>query len=202
MSGPIVLDLRYATAHYPGVGSYAAGLARALLTARPHWPWRVLVPRSSERFDLSFVPASAREAGNAPAAGPAQVALGAGNGDVLKHIAARIHQRNDDTGEGIAENERATHRQERDRIDAHSSGPQVPHNRDRKGDNDRYGRKRPRDIGKAGTIHDARRNARRQSKDSDRKEHAPQDALDDHRFASLLVRCMCHNSGRLRVAKA
>ena len=77
MSGAVVLDLRYATGHYPGVGSYAVGLARALLAARPAWPWRVLVPRSQERFDLSFVPAAAREAGDDPAAGPAQGALGA-----------------------------------------------------------------------------------------------------------------------------
>jgi len=77
VSGPVVLDLRYATAHYPGVGSYAVGLARALLAARPQWPWRVLVPRSQERFDLSFVPAAAREAGDAPGPGPAQGTLGA-----------------------------------------------------------------------------------------------------------------------------
>jgi alpha-1,3-rhamnosyl/mannosyltransferase len=75
--GHVVFDLRYAEEHYPGVGRYAVGLAAALLEARPHWPWRVLMPRRSERFDLGFVPLEARIAGAPPAPGPDQFRLGA-----------------------------------------------------------------------------------------------------------------------------
>jgi alpha-1,3-rhamnosyl/mannosyltransferase len=62
MTRPLVFDLRYATTHYPGVGSYAVGLAEALLAARPGWPWRVLMPAADGRFDLGFVPSVARVA--------------------------------------------------------------------------------------------------------------------------------------------
>ena len=67
MTRPVVFDLRYATERYPGVGSYAVGLAEALLAARPRWPWRMLMPAeaaahsaASPRFDLSFIPLGAR----------------------------------------------------------------------------------------------------------------------------------------------
>lgn len=78
MSAPLVLDLRYATAHYPGVGSYAVGLAEALLAARREWPWRVLMPPAGGRFDLAFVPAAARDDRTASTPGPVrdQFALG------------------------------------------------------------------------------------------------------------------------------
>lgn len=68
MTPPLVFDLRYATAHYPGVGSYAVGLAEALLAARPAWPWRVLMPAADSRFDLSFVPSAARIVSTPPPA--------------------------------------------------------------------------------------------------------------------------------------
>ena len=74
---PLVLDLRYATSHYPGIGAYAVALARALLAAYPAWPWRVLVPRENDRFDLGFVPAAIRVVGQDPGPGPAQARLGA-----------------------------------------------------------------------------------------------------------------------------
>jgi len=77
MTGPLALDLRYATARYPGVGSVAVGVAWALLAARPEWPWRVLMPAASDRFDLSFVPAAARVVAGAPGLGAAQWSLGA-----------------------------------------------------------------------------------------------------------------------------
>jgi alpha-1,3-rhamnosyl/mannosyltransferase len=73
----VVFDLSYAEDHYPGVGRYAVGLAQALLAARPQWPWRVLMPRRSARFDLSFVPPAARVPAAAPAPGPGQFLLGA-----------------------------------------------------------------------------------------------------------------------------
>ena len=75
-SAPLVFDLRYATAHYPGVGSYAVGLARALLERFPEWPWRFLTPRDAARFDLSFVPAALREPAGNPSPGASQLALG------------------------------------------------------------------------------------------------------------------------------
>lgn len=56
---PLVFDLRYACARYPGIGSYAAGLAEALIAVRPDWPWKFLMPPEA-RFDLSFVPAQLR----------------------------------------------------------------------------------------------------------------------------------------------
>jgi glycosyltransferase involved in cell wall biosynthesis len=59
MNDLLIFDLRYACARYPGIGSYAAGLAEALIAARPHWPWKFLIPKEA-RFDLSFVPALMR----------------------------------------------------------------------------------------------------------------------------------------------
>lgn len=73
---PLVFDLRYATAHYPGVGSYAVALARALLEARPRWPWSFLAPSDRSRFDLSFLPAAQLVTWRDPAPGLAQRALG------------------------------------------------------------------------------------------------------------------------------
>jgi glycosyltransferase involved in cell wall biosynthesis len=75
--GCVVFDLSYAEDHYPGVGRYAAGLAEALLASRPQWPWRVLMPGRSARFDLSFVPPAARVPAAPPAPGPGQFLLGA-----------------------------------------------------------------------------------------------------------------------------
>ena len=62
MNRPLVFDLSYATSHYTGVGSYAVGLAAALLEAMPRWPWRMLMPDADDRFDLSFVPPAMRSA--------------------------------------------------------------------------------------------------------------------------------------------
>lgn len=73
---PLVFDLRHATVHYPGVGSYAAGLAQALIAERPDWPWRVLMPVGDGRFDLSFVPEAMRV--TARGAGGVVAARGAG----------------------------------------------------------------------------------------------------------------------------
>ena len=75
--GCVVFDLSYAEDHYPGVGRYAAGLAEALLVSRPHWPWRVLMPQRSARFDLAFVPPAARVPAAPPAPGAGQFLLGA-----------------------------------------------------------------------------------------------------------------------------
>jgi hypothetical protein len=52
----------------------------------------------------------------------AQIMPGAGNSDVLEHVAAGIHQRDDGAGQGLAERERGAHRHERDRIDAEPPG--------------------------------------------------------------------------------
>jgi glycosyltransferase involved in cell wall biosynthesis len=73
---PLVFDLRYATPRYPGVGSYAVGMARALLEARPGWPWRFLLPRDASRFDLSFLPPGSARVWREPGFGLAQRALG------------------------------------------------------------------------------------------------------------------------------
>ena len=55
----------------------------------------------------------------------AQIALGAGNRDVLEHVAAGIHQRHDGAGQRLAERDRRTHRHQRDRIDTEPPGQQV-----------------------------------------------------------------------------
>jgi hypothetical protein len=73
----------------------------------------------------------------------AQIMLGAGNGDVLEHVAAGIHQRHDGAGQGLAECERRAHRHERDRIDAEPPDQEVPHDRDRETCHHRSGRQRP-----------------------------------------------------------
>ena len=51
--------------------------------------------------------------------------LGAGNGDILEHIAARIHQRDDGARERLAKRQRGAHRHQRDRIDSEPAGEQV-----------------------------------------------------------------------------
>jgi glycosyltransferase involved in cell wall biosynthesis len=61
MSEALIFDLRYANARFPGIGSYAAGLAEAMILLRPKWPWKFLMPAEA-RFDLSFVPAGMRVA--------------------------------------------------------------------------------------------------------------------------------------------
>lgn len=76
MSRTLVFDLRYATAHYPGVGSYAVGLARALHAQRPRWPWRFLVPIRERRFDLSFLPEQSLVRAPEPTPGPGQLVIG------------------------------------------------------------------------------------------------------------------------------
>ena len=48
----------------------------------------------------------------------AEIMLGAGDRDILEHIAAGIHQRDHRAGERLAERERRAHRHQRDRIDA------------------------------------------------------------------------------------
>ena len=60
-----------------------------------------------------------------------QITLGAGDREILEHIAAGIHERDDDAGQRLAERERRTHRHERDRIDAEPPGEQIAHNRNR-----------------------------------------------------------------------
>ena len=48
----------------------------------------------------------------------AQIVLGTGNGDILEHVAAGIHQRHHGAGERLTERQRRAHRHQRDRIDA------------------------------------------------------------------------------------
>ena len=83
----VVFDLRYASAHYPGVGTYAAGLARALFAARPDADWRFLVPARDARFDLGFVPAAAR----VPAPPPAPPGEGFRLGARLRRLGAALY---------------------------------------------------------------------------------------------------------------
>ena len=89
MSSPLVFDLRFATSHYPGVGSYAVGVAEALIRERPEWPWQVLMPCDGDRFDLTFVPPRSRaSAGPAPTPMTGQFDLGRllqGMGAALYH---------------------------------------------------------------------------------------------------------------------
>jgi hypothetical protein len=61
----------------------------------------------------------------------AQVPLGAGNRDILEHVAAGIHQRHDGPGQRLAERNRSAHRHQRDCIDAESPGQQIARYRNR-----------------------------------------------------------------------
>ncbi|HTK31061.1 MAG TPA: glycosyltransferase family 1 protein [Candidatus Saccharimonadaceae bacterium] len=83
----IVYDLRYATTRFPGVGSYAVELARALLAQRPELPWRVLVPERADRFDLSFVRSEQRVTAGQPGLGAAQFRVGG----VLRRLGAVLY---------------------------------------------------------------------------------------------------------------
>jgi glycosyltransferase involved in cell wall biosynthesis len=85
--GALVFDLRYASAHYPGVGTYAVGLAEALIAARPQWPWRILMP-AERRFDLSFVPTALRAP---PASPPAPLRGHFRLGGLLRRLGAAIY---------------------------------------------------------------------------------------------------------------
>ena len=62
----------------------------------------------------------------------AQIVLGAGDRDVLEHIAAGIHQRDHRAGKRLAERQRRAHRHQRDGIDAEPPGEEVAHDRDGK----------------------------------------------------------------------
>ncbi len=75
MSGPLIVDLRYATARFPAAGTHGVALARALLAARPAWRWRFLVPREPDQ-DLSFLPPGSAQVWREPQVGLAQRALG------------------------------------------------------------------------------------------------------------------------------
>ena len=107
----------------------------------------------------------------------AQIMLGAGNGDILEHIAAGIHQRDDGAGERLAERQRRAHRHQRDRIDAEPAGQKIPHDRDRQSRHHRRGRQRPAEIGEIRPAGGVGGNTRRQSRNGDRDECPPQDAL-------------------------
>ena len=86
--------------------------------------------------------------------------FGARDRDILKHIAAGIHQRDDGAGERLAERQRRAHRQQRNRIDAHSAGQKIPDDRNCKASNDRRGSDCPSEIGKIRPAGNMRGNAR------------------------------------------
>ena len=113
----------------------------------------------------------------------AQIVLGAGDGNLLEHIAAGIHQCHDGTGEGLAEHERGCHRQESDGIHAQAASQEVPYHCNCERRYDRDGRKRPADTREIGLASGMRDNARCQSHDRDRDQRPSQHALG-HRAPS------------------
>ena len=70
----------------------------------------------------------------------AQIVLGAGDRDILEHVAAGIHQRDHGAGERLAERQRRAHRHQRDRIDPQPAGQKIAHDRDRQSRHDGRGR--------------------------------------------------------------
>ena len=131
--------------------------------ARPH---QKLVANSDVRYRhvLDAVTGAAMRLTRGAIDQRAQIMLGAGDGDILKHIAAGIHQRDDGTGQRLAQRQRRTHRHQRDRIYPEPPGQQVPHDREREARDDRGGRQRPAEIGEIRPAGGVSENTRRQSR--------------------------------------
>ena len=72
----------------------------------------------------------------------AQVALGPRDCKVLQHASARIHEGDDRPGEGLAQGQRARHRQERDRVNTEPPGQNVANDGGREAGRDRNCSKR------------------------------------------------------------
>ena len=59
-----------------------------------------------------------------------QIPLGAGDREILEHVAARIHDGDHDRGQVLAERERGRHRDEGDGVDAEPAREEVADHRD------------------------------------------------------------------------
>ena len=111
----------------------------------------------------------------------AQIVLGAGNRDILEHVAAGIHQRDDRAGKRLAERQRRAHRDQCDRIDTEPARQKIPDDRDGKPGHHRCGRQRPEQIGEIRPVGEVGGNAGRQSRHRDRDQCPPQHAFIWHR---------------------
>ena len=60
----------------------------------------------------------------------AQVTLGAGDREIFENVTASIHDGDDHAGKILTEQERAGHGNERDRVDAQSTGDKISNDRD------------------------------------------------------------------------
>ena len=89
----------------------------------------------------------------------AQAALGPGNRDFLKHVAAGIHERDDRSGQRLTQSERRAHGDQGYGVDAEPPGNKVSNNRDRKSDDHRDRRERPAQLRQLGPAGKARRTA-------------------------------------------
>ena len=105
--------------------------------------------------------------------------LGAGDGNLLQHVAAGIHQCHHGAGERLPERQCGSHRQERNRIDAQSPGQQITDDRDREARYDGDGCERPAKTRGVGPVRRMRQNARPQSQERNCDKHPSQGALGD-----------------------
>ena len=77
-----------------------------------------------------------------------QIALRAGDRNLFEHIAAGIHDGDDDARQRLAERERGAHRHEGHRVHAHAPGQKVADDGDGERNDDRRRAQRPRPVGK------------------------------------------------------
>jgi len=104
-----------------------------------------------------FPDASVRDAGRSIDE-RAQAALGSGDRDFLKHVAAGIHESDDRSGQRLTQSDRRAHGNKGDGVDAEPPGNEVSNNGDRKSDDLRDRRERPaqlRQLGPAGKARHA-----------------------------------------------
>ncbi len=127
-----------------------------------------------------------RDAGRAVNQG-FEVALGAGDREVLEHVAARIHHRDDDAGEVLAEQQSRGHRHEGDGIDADAAGEKVAQHRDEQSGGDGNGAERPRPARGAGAPRNPKGEAGGERNKRDRNQAAPQHAFQVHRAPSVPI---------------
>ena len=91
-----------------------------------------------------------------------QVAFGSGDREVLEHIAARIHDGDNDARQIFAKRKRGGHRDESDCIDPHAAGQEVADHGDEQADNNRRGSRGPNPICQLTTTDAPREQAKNQ----------------------------------------
>jgi hypothetical protein len=90
--------------------------------------------------------------------------LGARDRDIFQQIAPRIHHSNNGAGQRLPKRQRAEHREQRDRVDAHPPGHRVANDQNQEACRDRNRRSRPDEVCNVAIAGDAGEQTRRQSK--------------------------------------